>query len=657
MIKLYNKVILSLFAFCITFAPYTVLGQFNRDRTVRLQATVTENPPAVTLKFQKFTDATKLQVYRKTKTANNWGTVYATLNVGDSTYTDTNIGVGDAYEYLVYKEGGTAALGYIYSGINHFPTDLHGAIALVVDETYQTALKTEIDELEKDLIGDGWQPYRIIVARSESVVSVKNKIKAIPNISAAFLFGNVPVPYSGNLNPDGHSNHVGAWACDGFYGDIDGDWYDVSVNNSSASRAENKNTPADGKYDASKFSSDVDLMIGRVDMTRLAAFSESDTALLRYYLQKNHSYRFGQLSAPYKAIVDDNFQSYTIASSNWRNFSSQIGKENILANTQGGYDYYTQLKKEWMLWSGGCGGGSYNSCGGVINTTQFATDSIKTIFTSLAGSYFGDWDSPNNLLRAALASKPSILASFWGGIPNWVLHHMALGESIGYGARLTQNEDGTLYEGNFNNAQRGVHIALMGDPTLRMHTTLPAASVSVSETATKRITVSWQPSPDSDIVGYQIYRAPHLYGVFGKVTSGFVTGSSFVDADPFQGNNVYMVRAVKKITSPAGTYYNLSQGVFDSVSVSFPANIAGIQKPLEVIAYPSPTQSILTVQLSKLLNQNLKGEIRNVLGQSLQIFTVSDQNITLNVAELPTGIYFVQISGDGYKGVTKFVKE
>jgi len=114
---------------------------------------------------------------------------------------------------------------------------------------------------------------------------------------------------------------------------------------------------------------------------------------------------------------------------------------------------------------------------------------------------------------------------------------------------------------------------------------------------------------------------------------------------------------VKKITSPAGTYYNLSQGVFDSVSVSFPANIAGIQKPLEVIAYPSPTQSILTVQLSKLLNQDLKGEILNVLGQSLQIFTVSDQNTTLNVAELPTGIYFVQISGDGYKGVTKFVKE
>lgn len=657
MIKLYYKIFTPLFVSIILSAPITVSAQFNRDRTVRIQASVAENPPAVTLKFQKFTDATKLQVYRKTKAANSWGTIYATLNVGDSTYTDANIGVGEAYEYLVYKEGGAAALGYIYSGINHHPSDLHGAIALVIDETYQTVLKTEIEQLEQDFIGDGWQPYRIVVARSESVVSVKNKIKAIPNISAAFLFGNVPVPYSGNLNPDGHSNHVGAWACDGFYSDIDGNWYDVSVNNSTASRAENKNIPADGKYDASKFSSDVDLMVGRVDMTRLAAFSESDTALLKYYLQKNHNYRFGQLTAPYKAIIDDNFQSYTIASSNWRNFSSQIGEENILANTQGGFDYLTQLKKEWMLWSGGCGGGSYNSCGGVINTTQFATDSIKTIFTSLAGSYFGDWDSPNNLLRAALASKPSILASFWGGIPNWVLHHMALGESIGYGARLTQNEDGTLYEGNFNNAQRGVHIALMGDPTLRMHTTLPAASASVSETATKRITVSWQPSPDSDIVGYQIYRAPHLYGTFGKVTPNFVTGSSFVDADPFQGNNVYMVRAVKKITSPAGTYYNLSQGVFDSVSVSFPANIASLQKPLEVIAYPSPTQNTLTIQLSILPNQNLNGEIHNVLGQTLQQFTLSNQSTTLDVAQLPTGIYFVLINGNGYKGATKFVKE
>lgn len=655
MVKLYTLLI-SFFLTTLLFIN-SATAQFNRDRTVRIKTTVTENPPSVTLNFQKFTDATQLRVFKKAKGTAGWGNTYATLNVSDSSFTDTAITTEQAFEYMVYKEGGTAALGYVYAGINHFPTDLHGAIALVVDETYQTELKNDIELLESDLIGDGWQPYRIVVARNESVVSVKNKIKAIPNITAVFLLGNVPVPYSGNLAPDGHSNHIGAWACDGFYGDIDGSWFDVSVNNSAASRVENRNTPGDGKYDHSKFSSDVDLMVGRVDMTRLSAFAESDTALLRYYLQKNHSYRFGQLSAPYKALIDDNFQSYTIASSNWRNFCPQVGEENIVSNSQGGYDYYTQLKKEWMIWAGGAGGGSYTSCGNVITTAQFAADSIKTIFTSLAGSYFGDWDSPNNLLRAAIASKPSILASFWGGIPNWALHHMALGESIGYGARLTQNEDGTLYEGNFNNAQRGVQIALMGDPTLRMHTTLPATNATATETATKRITVSWQPSPDANVVGYHVYRATHMYGTFGRVTQSFVTGTSVVDADPFQGNNVYMVRAVKKVTSPSGTYYNLSQGTFDSISVTFPVYVAALTQPLEVNAYPSPTQNTLTIEVNTPVHQAINGEVVNLLGQTLQKFTFAQNQTTLNVSSLPAGMYILRLSGNGYAGTTKFIKQ
>ena len=44
-------------------------------------------------------------------------------------------------------------------------------------------------------------------------------------------FGHVPVPYSGDIVPDGHMpDHVGAWPCDGFYGDMDGTWTDNAVN-------------------------------------------------------------------------------------------------------------------------------------------------------------------------------------------------------------------------------------------------------------------------------------------------------------------------------------------------------------------------------------------------------------------------------------------
>jgi hypothetical protein len=650
------KHIIILLLFCFSFISLS--AQFNRNRTVRLSATLNESAPSITLNFQKFNDATTLRVFRKKKEEKSWGTVYANLSVTDSFYTDTDIKVGEAYEYVVVKEGGTAALGYIFSGINYTPDDLHGAIALVIDKTYETSLATELKQLEYDLIGEGWQAVRIVVDRTESVVDVRNKIKAVPNVKAVFLFGHVPVPYSGNIVPDGHTNnHFGAWPCDGYYGDTDGEWFDISTSSTATNRDANKNVPGDGKFDANRFNSDVDLQVGRVDLLNLAAFSDNDTELLRYYLQKNHAYRFGMLTAPRIAIIDDNFQNFTIASSNWRNFAPQVGNENIVYNTNGGFDYRTELRKDWKLWSGGAGAGSYNSCANVIRTTQFASDSIKTIFTSLAGSYFGDWDSPNNLLRAALASKPGILCSFWGGIPNWVLHHMALGENIGYGTKLTQNENGTLYEGNFNSSQRSIHIALMGDPTLRMHTALPVSNVSATEQSTKRIEVKWTASTDNDIVGYHIYRAKSMHGVWGRVTTDIVTGTSFVDADPFQGNNVYMVRAVKKETSPSGTYYNFSQGVFDSLSVTFPASINLAEKPLTVKAYPNPATSTLNIELGAFATDKLQSEISNVLGQSIETFNITQQKSTINVSQLPTGIYFIKIKGDGYKGTTKFVKE
>jgi len=42
------------------------------------------------------------------------------------------------------------------------------------------------------------------------------------NVKAVFLLGQIPLPYSGYLNPDGHSDHKGAWPADAYYADMDG---------------------------------------------------------------------------------------------------------------------------------------------------------------------------------------------------------------------------------------------------------------------------------------------------------------------------------------------------------------------------------------------------------------------------------------------------
>ena len=58
----------------------------------------------------------------------------------------------------------------------------------------------------------------------------------------------------------------------------------------------------------------------------------------------------------------------------------------------------------------------------------------------LFGSYMGNWDGQDDLLRSVLATPTMGLACMMVGEPHWFVHHMGLGETIGYGTRLTAQQ-------------------------------------------------------------------------------------------------------------------------------------------------------------------------------------------------------------------------
>src|SRR5207237_10741958 len=195
-----------------------------------------------------------------------------------------------------------------------------------------------------DLIGDGWVVIRHEVSQSDSVQSVKALIKTDystdpQSVKAVFLFGHVPVPYSGNIMPDGHENHRGAWPADGYYGEMNGEWTDSSVNTMTAERQINWNVPGDGKFDQSVFPNDVELQVGRVDLSNMTAFSNINPPrfekdLLRQYLNKDHNFRHGLLLVARRGLVDDNFgmrdnDTDAPSGSGWRNFAAFFGSENV----------------------------------------------------------------------------------------------------------------------------------------------------------------------------------------------------------------------------------------------------------------------------------------------------------------------------------------
>ena len=568
-------------------APQIVRGvDMTWEFSVQATASVQTSPARVTLNWpqDQYLLPDSYTVYRKAPGDTSWGTG-TTLPGTSTSYVDNNVVVGTPYEYQIVKVTSQYnGYGYLYSGINVTMTDSRGKLLLVVDNTYAAALTNELARLQQDLVGDGWSVIRLDVGRNDSVNSVKDKIKAQynadpANVKCVFLFGHVPVPYSGDIVPDGHTpNHQGAWPCDGFYGDMDGTWTDTTVNDTVADDARNHNVPGDGKFDQSTFPAQIKLMVGRVDLANMPGelwyggptTLPSELVLLRNYLNKDHRFRTKQFNLAQRAIVGDFIGVHNgeaFSASGYRNFAAFFGAGTVTnVQTQGAWT--PVLKNTPYLWSYGCGAGSLTSVEGLGNadayhnliTSELYTNDIHTVFTLLFGSWMGDWDAKDDIMRCVLALPSYGLASVWSGRPHWFLQHMGLGETLGFGARLTQNNGANgLYQNQINTAAGQIHVALMGDPTLRMHVVAPPTQLSAT-TDGNAVNLSWKASTDS-VVGYHIYRMSGNDGSFARLTTSPVSGNSYTDASSAGASN-YMVRAVSLQTSPSGSYFNPSVGAF-----------------------------------------------------------------------------------------------
>jgi hypothetical protein len=545
-----------------------------REYAVELTAQVQSVPPQITLKWTLDGNAITYAVYRKAPSASSW-TPLATLPATALEWTDSSVSDGGSYEYAVTKSTikGYPGSGYMLAGINAPAIENRGKLILMVDSTFSSSLAAELSRLQQDLVGDGWTVIRHDVSRNDSVVKVKALIKtdynADPaNVKSVFLFGHVPVPYSGEHNPppDGHLEHQGAWPADSYYGDMDGTWTDSTVNNVSGTiRPGLENIPGDGKFDQTDLPSDVELQVGRVDLSNMTCYANKTPArneldLLRAYLNKDHDFRVGSISVPRRALIRDTFGDVygeNFASSAWRHSSVFFGPQNSF--TAGYNEYIPILRDSGYLWSYGSGSGLFSGCNGVGTSDDFALNDVKTVFAGFIGSYFGDWDVESSFLRAPLGSG-TCLVVMWDGRPHWFMHHMALGETIGYSTRLSQNNVGGGLYSTQNWGTHRAHIALMGDPTLRLHPVIPPSNLSAT-TATG-VTLNWSASSDTAIQGYTVYRSASLNGPFTKISdNGLLATPGMVDRAGTAGT-VYMVRAVKVEQSASGTYYNPSVGTF-----------------------------------------------------------------------------------------------
>lgn len=649
------KKILSLVLLC--FITYTIHAQASSDVTFLLSATYTNSPASITITWSKVPNVTTYNISRKLRTETTWTVLAGNIAVNDTVYVDNTINLGTGYEYKV-SNASNSVTGYIYTAAGLPATHYMGKLLIIVDSSYMYTLLSELDRYETDLIKEGWTTHRIYVGRNETVPNVKQKIKNAyfyfhPQVKGIVLLGHIPVPYSGNIYPDGHTDHQGAWPTDLYYCDtLQTYWTDVSVNNTSATRIENQNIPGDGKFDQSNALYPI-LYCGRVDMYDMPAISNNDTLLMQNYLNKNHDYRTLAKTYNHKALIDDNFGYFggeAFAQNGHRNFASLLHPDSVTTG-----DYFTDMKTNSFLWSYGCGGGWYQGAGGIGNTNNFSSDTIQSVFTILFGSYFGDWDNQNNFLRAPLASYGASLTNCWAGRPNYFFHHMVMGEPIGNSYLETIKNQNTYLPYGFGN--KSIHQALLGDPSLKMYPYNGVKSLTVSAINGASISsLNWTAPADTQVIGYYIYRTASLNDSFTLITPNYITNLFYNDSMPLQGKNIYMVRAVKNQSCNGGMYLNLSRGEYDSTIITTPFAVGEQHVNINLTLYPNPATDKLQLNVDDANILNI--QVLNVHGDIiLEQNHVNNHQQTIQLSTLPIGNYMLKINTN--KGATyrKFQKK
>lgn len=640
----------------------TCSAQTSKDYAVLVTVEVNESDPSITLNWEKDNYAQQYTIYRKDAGTKGWGTSLATLAATDTTWTDNNVVIGKAYEYFVREigSGGFQGFGYVQSGIAVEAKEREGTLLLIIESSLLDSMPAELDMLKMDLRLAGWHVVDRYVAAGDSVSKVKNMIMEVAtaeDLETIYLFGHVPVPYSGQFcharyfqyPPDGHvqgqGDHCGAWAADVYYAVPEGNWTDNDSTINGAARDANKNYGGDGKFDQVTIPGEVKYQLGRVDLWSLPAFGKTEVALLKQYIQKSHDYR-NNLSMMYeKALIDENFSASigAFASTAWRDFTSALGGENVMVK-----DFFTTVKDSTYLLAFGAGAGGYTSCAGVGNTTDFNTKNAA-MFNYLFGSFFGDWDINNNFLRAPLASEKGGLTNAWVGRPWWNTFPMALGETIGYCTRVSQNNTNEYSFYGLNAFRNFIHIALMGDPTLKLFTVSPASDLVLTPAGDKKsVLLSWTASTDPEVIGYHIYYSSEESGPYGRLNSSLVTGTSFNHTWPKAGTNHYIVRAVKLQETASGTYFNQSQGIYGKAenmqtgSAEPPASLTNLT------IYPNPAKDELFINYELPGNDNLHITVTDLTGKTLLEQNYRDVHrgiVHIPLSGLTSGIYLVNING------------
>ncbi|MBP7478140.1 MAG: T9SS type A sorting domain-containing protein, partial [Chitinophagales bacterium] len=398
------------------------------------------------------------------------------------------------------------------------------------------------------------------------------------------------------------------------------------------------------------FGSLLKVAVGRIYLDSLSSMGVTADSLYKRYFDKVYKFKNGLVKVPRKACIEDRLGILggEVPGRNvFQNAYALVGKDSTVVASS---NFLSLIKNNKYLFAQVSSTGGYTQNIDVASSSQ-VKDSMNAVFQGYFGSYFGDWDNNNNFLRSAIAGDGINLTSVWGGRPQWYFHHLALGNTIGFSTLETQNNfvagRNLYFEGAF---ATGVHVSLMGDPTLHMHIVTPASALVTSKQDSNRtVKITWASSNDA-VLKYYIYRADSLMGKFNLKDSVSSSTLVYLDTMPKVGKSYYMVKACKNELTPYGSYNNLSLGVFASVDsvaakpkVTPPSSIDQWTSKIRFIFNSDNHQMQILGQ--ELVDYNIT--IIDMQGKKFNSFVLRNAEWK-SLSDLSKGQYIAQITGESY---------
>ncbi len=130
---------------------------------------------------------------------------------------------------------------------------------------------------------------------------------------------------------------------------------------------------------------------------------------------------------------------------------------------------------------------------------------------------------------------------------------------------------------------------------------------------------------------------------------------TYVDGNLFAGGYFYS----SSLTFGETTLINSGSGTEDVfvAKISSTNGINEIVTDQNIILYPNPASSQLTIDLKNFNSQEKQVEIYTVEGKMISEFQIRENKIILNVKNYPSGVYIIKIKTDKLTFLGKFCKE